>query len=129
MAKIAESAPPACAVCHGQYPDRRHVDFEVAYDGPVLDGAARVMIDDLIMCEDCLRIGARLVGLIDAPGLRGKLDGRQQEIERLEAALLERDAYVTQLEQTLAAKPKPPAPAAAPRRRTPPKRPTAPAPA
>jgi hypothetical protein len=29
--------PTMCSACFGQYPDRNHVDFEAAWDGPVIN--------------------------------------------------------------------------------------------
>lgn len=52
-----------CASCYGQYEKRKLVDFDAAYDGPVLDDDAhRVTIDDLVVCEECLGSAARLLG-------------------------------------------------------------------
>jgi hypothetical protein len=109
-AKIRLSGPPAaCASCFGQYPDRRHVDFGAAYDGPFLrgevTGGPTVSIDDLIICEDCLRIAAHELGLVE-PGemkqalmeaaatqetLAERLHGALRYIQSLEAAANSRD--------------------------------------
>jgi hypothetical protein len=74
--KLTETPPVRCSACFGQYPERRHVDFEAAWEGPTFkegiageDGeilnAIPVSIDDLILCEDCLRAAAALIGLKD----------------------------------------------------------------
>jgi hypothetical protein len=74
--KLTEIPPVRCSACFGQYTERRHVDFEAAWEGPTFkegiageDGeilnAIPVSIDDLILCEDCLRAAAALIGLKD----------------------------------------------------------------
>ena len=65
--KIATRKPPACASCFQQVAER-YVDFESAYDGPVLPGkAGPVPIDDLVICEKCLESA---FALIDPQGLK-----------------------------------------------------------
>jgi hypothetical protein len=54
MTKIADPQPPYCASCFNK-PEGRCVDFEAAYDGPVIPGAVATPVDDLIICEDCLK--------------------------------------------------------------------------
>jgi len=68
-----------CAACYGQYTDRRYVDFEAAYDGPVLDGAIKVAIDDLVICEHCLQAAAKMIGLVKAPDLVKALEETTKE--------------------------------------------------
>lgn len=94
--KLVEQLPeknPHCSVCHGQYGDRRHVDFNVAYDGPVIneEDNIRVVIDDLIICEECLKEGAAVIGLKDpdevaeyAEQLEKRLDEAVERIRGLE---------------------------------------------
>jgi hypothetical protein len=67
--KIAESPPAYCSACHGQYPERQHVDFEAYWDGPVFetgpeDNTIKVAIDDLILCENCMDTAAMLLGYV-----------------------------------------------------------------
>jgi hypothetical protein len=93
--KIANPNPAFCAACYGQYSDRRHVDFEAAWDGPVFegegvhtgDGGARsklpVGIDDLVICEDCLKSAAKLLGWA-GPKAQQKIDDLELRLERSE---------------------------------------------
>ncbi len=63
--RLAETPPRYCASCYGQYPDKRHVDFESAFDGPVFkDKGTNYPVDDLIICEDCLAAAAKKIGYI-----------------------------------------------------------------
>lgn len=63
-----------CSSCFGQYPQRRHIDFESSWDGPVIkDGImgengeisqrVPVSIDELIVCEDCIEAAAKMLGM------------------------------------------------------------------
>jgi hypothetical protein len=59
---IAEIPPVCCAVCYQQNPDRIHVDTDAAYDGPLLDvSGARHSVDDIVVCEDCVRAMASML--------------------------------------------------------------------
>lgn len=87
--RLTEIPPHACSSCFGQYTDRRHVDFNAFYDGPVMDAAENVAggkgvsIDDLVLCEECVLAASKLLGCEPFPAER---------IEELEAALVESKA-------------------------------------
>jgi hypothetical protein len=67
MTRLAESRPPYCASCFTA-PEGRCVDFEAAYDGPVVPGTPEpVPVDDLIVCESCL---AEAFALLDPQNLQ-----------------------------------------------------------
>ena len=55
-----------CSSCFQAKPGTPHVDFDAAWDGPVLtDGAGEPIqhaIDELVICEDCLGAAAELLG-------------------------------------------------------------------
>lgn len=102
---LAERPPVACAACYGQYTDREHVDFGATYDGPVLNvpdvltkGAINVQIDELVICDECVRAAAALLGLArheDLEGLLGDMHAKlTEQSERLRGAL----AYIETLE-------------------------------
>lgn len=78
--------PAYCASCFGQYPERRHVDMEAYFDGPVLDASGtKQAIDDLVLCEDCVREAAQLVLEGDAALLGSKLAQVEKERNELRA--------------------------------------------
>ena len=65
--RIANPNPVYCSSCFSQKPHDVHVDFEVAWDGPVIsEDGLRMTIDDLICCRDCVVAAAALVGMVDA---------------------------------------------------------------
>ena len=102
--RIAARVPVACTGCHGQYPDRVHVDFNSAFEGPVIDSAnpRTTRIDWLVLCEDCVRTAHRVL-----PN-----DERDDEIERLNRQVAqlrqraeEAETYADSLEDTLEKRP------------------------
>lgn len=71
MPRLASPRPARCAACYG-CPDGRFVDFEAATDGPVFvdaDGSVSayaggsVTVEQIVLCEACVRAGARLLEL------------------------------------------------------------------
>lgn len=94
--RVADVAPPYCSACFQQKPQQRHVDFGASWDGPVLEalaGAVGVIgqsIDELIVCEDCVKDAARKIGLVDA--------GQLEPLAQLELANAQLHQRVEQLE-------------------------------
>jgi hypothetical protein len=90
MTKLADTAPSHCSACFQAGSDKHYIDFEAAYDGPVIPGSPEpVPVDDLILCEDCLQTA---FVLLDPRGER-------REIERLESELEEADRHIEGLEK------------------------------
>lgn len=87
--RLAPTTPTHCSSCFDQKVGERHVDFEVAFDGPVVenarDGMDPVAIDELVVCEKCL---ADAVALLP-------VERDQEEVDEIEALR----ARVAELEQ------------------------------
>lgn len=101
--KISDPKPDRCAACFkGADADTVFVDFDAAIDrgtfvneqGAVLEG-----IDDLHLCEACVRAAAEEIGfkpqlhsrqLREIRRLELKVEHQQDYIRKLEAALLDR---------------------------------------
>lgn len=96
-------AGPYCSSCFGQYPDRQHVDFEAYWDGPVINGSVKVAIDDLIVCENCVKRAAELLGMTE--GAEDKLAKQRSEIERLKGDLAKAEKYNKKLQEAFEARP------------------------
>ena len=77
--------PPAfCSSCFQAKPQMLHIDFEAAYDGPVInDGGIKVMIDDLVICEDCLSVAAKMVGMVHDEELKAENKELGEAVEGL----------------------------------------------
>jgi len=113
MSKLADGAPPFCSSCYAQYADKRYVDFEAAYDGPVLNtdnpnvgGAVKAQIDDLVLCEDCIQEAVEILALHSE--VKRQLDAALRALDEAEANEAKAVEYATNLEQTLGSKPKQP---------------------
>jgi hypothetical protein len=91
MTKIADPQPPYCASCF-QKPEGRVVDFEAAYDGPVIPGSPEAIpIDDLVICESCL---AEAFDLIDPQNLRETITELVQMLEDSEREIVAKDKAI-----------------------------------
>jgi hypothetical protein len=112
---LADLAPPHCSGCFQQKPQTPHVDFGAAYDGPAVPaledtvGVVAHVIEDLILCEDCLATAAGLIGLTRAEKLQAALDQSEAANRELAMKLAGMGDYAAKLEAALSVKPEPPA--------------------
>lgn len=103
--------PMFCSACHNQDNSKQHVDFDAACDrgyGESEDNPGiRISMDDLVLCETCLRDGASRIGMVDSEQHAAKvasLEGRlAEETRRCEQAV----NYANRMEEALAARPDP----------------------
>jgi hypothetical protein len=106
--RLTDTPPAACSSCFGQYPDRRHVDFGASWDGPFLTGQVTggqaVSIDDLVICDDCLGIAARELGLVEPGEMKQTLMDAAAAQETLAERLYGALRYIQTLEQTVNAR-------------------------
>ncbi len=107
----ATNTPTFCSACFGQDSTVQHVDFDAACDrgyGQTEDNPdIKVALDDLILCETCLRDGATRIGMIDAKE-------QAEYVQRLERLFAEEKAnceravsYANRMEEALAQRPQP----------------------
>lgn len=78
--KIADPNPSYCSSCFQQKPEMLHVDFDAAWDGPVIDGSIKVAIDDLVICRACLMDAWALLPENESDG---EIEALQRECEQL----------------------------------------------
>jgi hypothetical protein len=99
---LAAKTPIACAGCFAQYPDRLHVDYRAAFDGPQVPGSGprSPHISWVTICEKCLRDGVALL-----PEEKGRVDALEQRIVDLEEQLKQTEAYADRVEDALASRP------------------------
>lgn len=108
--------PMYCSACRNQDSSVRHVDLDAEVDRGYGDSASSVPIsmDDLILCEGCVREAALLIDMVNGEELRHQLEAVQiklgHEQRRADAA----DMYAERLELALDARP---VAVSAPRRR------------
>lgn len=99
----AQPPPSHCSSCFGQYPDREHVDFCAVWEGPVVEhksvGVTPVSIDELIICETCIRAAAALLGLVEPAEDAEQVAERETAIGDLRERLTGQADYIRSLEQ------------------------------
>ncbi len=110
---LAEPAPAHCSGCFQQKPQTPHVDFGAAYDGPAVPalkgsvGVVAHVIEDLILCEDCIETAAAFVGLTRAEKLVAERDQLEAAGRELRMKLAGLEDYVAKLEAAIAVRPEP----------------------
>lgn len=104
--RLLNGTPLKCSCCYGQYPDREHVDFVSAYEGPLLDEAnpRGGHIDWLVLCDECIRIA---YGLLSDDERAAKIKELAAENTRLRAEARKRQAFAEKLQEALAVRPEP----------------------
>jgi len=111
--KLANDIRPAempiyCSACGCQDREKRHVDFDAACDrGYGVDQAVPISMDDLIICETCLRSAAGLVGMIDDAEPLEKIAVLERRLAEEKKRADKAAAYAERMEQALAARPAP----------------------
>lgn len=76
------------------------MDFEAAYDGPVIPGTPEpVPVDDLVICEDCL---AEAFAILDPQGLKDTIAELEGEVRYLSGALEAKDKAIHGAKATIA---------------------------
>jgi hypothetical protein len=107
--RLSEIPPALCSACSLQRPDLRHVDFDAAWDGPTVegglatgDGVVRgplVSIDELVICEECLRAAGRLIDLEPVEG--GRVEALEQQLADAREVNLELQGHVKAQDKAL----------------------------
>lgn len=97
--RLADVTPTHCSACFTQRTSDRHVDFEAAWDGPTVPGAQLVSIDDLVLCESCLREAAALVGCVDNSAAAARVQEAEDRARELAERLAGATDYIARLEQ------------------------------
>ena len=97
MTKLADK-PAYCASCF-QQENTRYVDFEAAYDGPVIPGTPEpIPVDDLILCEGCLREAFRI---LDPHDQRERIKELEAELEAKDGEIAAKDRIIKGAESTI----------------------------
>lgn len=97
--EIRETGRPIfCSACFNSQPIR-HVDFDAACDrGYGQDDHIQIAMDDLILCENCVREGAMVLGIEDSRSLKAELQDVKRKLD-VKAKLLEKaERYAATLE-------------------------------
>lgn len=101
--RVALQNPPYCTACYGGKPQTRHIDFEAAYDGPVINNEdnIKVAIDDLIICEDCLVAAASMLGMVNSEEMKAENRELGETVEEYAAGISQRDEVIRDQKSTI----------------------------
>jgi hypothetical protein len=97
--KLLEYGDCYCSACWCQQPEKRHVDYSADNDqgyGNATD--TKVAYDNLQLCEDCMKAGAAIVGMVDADERQQELDNLKVENDRLKRETKQAQNYADRLE-------------------------------
>lgn len=102
-------APTVCAVClqppMAFDPRPEFVDFGSAFDGPVIDDpnapGEKVYVDKIVVCENCVKDGARLLGLDHVERYQQELEALGEYIMGLEKQVKAKDRAISDLTHTV----------------------------
>lgn len=114
--RVSHTPPAYCSGCFQSKPGMTHVDMDVAWDGPVIsekiatgDGQAShmaaVSIDDLVLCEECVRAAAALIGMVDPDTQTAELEQLKESTRVLAERVRGLEDYNAKLGAAVAAKP------------------------
>ena len=101
----AAETPIYCAGCMNQQPELQHVDFDAACDRGYGEGPLPVTMDDLILCENCVREGARLIGMEDTSLTAAHVRNLEAKADTLEKRLKQAERYADAMEMALDERP------------------------
>lgn len=100
-----------CSSCFTVQSQLQYIDFEALWEGPLVaqqtvEGVAiePLNIDDLILCEDCLRSAARLIGMSDSEDASVRAD-LEAEVTELRLARVESERRLTAIQKALEGRP------------------------
>lgn len=107
--EIREVATPIrCVACWNQQPALRHVDFDSACDRGYSDGVATpVSMDELVLCENCVRVGAELLGMTASDTLKAELEGTKRKLDVQRKRQEQAQRYSDTMEEALGHRPEP----------------------
>jgi hypothetical protein len=105
---IREAGKPIhCSACFNSQ-DIRHIDFDAACDrGYANEEAVQVVMDDLILCENCVRAGARLLGMEDEGVNTERISDLERKLEIKDKLYKQASTYADNLEDAFESRPMP----------------------
>jgi hypothetical protein len=101
------SLPAYCSACFNQDPSLQHIDFDAASDRGYGDGTLPVPMDDLILCENCVRTAARLLGMQDRTELERELSESRRRFTAEHRRADNAVSYAESLEKAFSERPNP----------------------
>ena len=104
-ARLLEYPPVYCSACWCAYPEKRHVDYAADNDQGYGPEGSKVTYDNLQICEDCMKAGAQLVGMVDCAERDKDISDKEVRIDRLERELRQARTFADNLESAFESRP------------------------
>ena len=109
MRLAGNDAPMVCSVClqppMAFNPRPEFVDFESAYDGPVIDDpnadGVHVYVDKIVVCEHCVKTAARLLGLDNVERHVAEKEALVERTVELEHEIADKNKAISHLTYTV----------------------------
>lgn len=95
------SRPIHCAACFNSQ-EIRHIDFDAACDRGYSDGVAiAVSMDELVLCENCVRNGAELLGMTDSEALKAENADLKRKLDVKTKLYKQQQEYSDRIEEAV----------------------------
>lgn len=109
MKLAGNNKPVICSSCRQppmvRDPQPDYVDFEADYAGPLakLDPQSdvNVYVDNIVICEDCVRKAAQMLGMDHVERYRGEIEAKDGYIAELEKEGTKKDRAISDLSYTV----------------------------
>lgn len=97
--------PIYCSSCFNSQPIR-HVDFEAACDrGYGNEEANPINLDDLVLCENCVKEAAGILGIEDSISLKAELEAAETKLVTERRRREQAERYAGTMEDALSQRP------------------------
>jgi len=100
----AVGAPAYCSACFAQDTSKIHIDMDAACDRGYGDDIT-INMDDLVLCENCVREAAMLIGMRDATESAKDIEVLGERVKRQAYLLKSANKRIGLLERLLAENP------------------------
>jgi hypothetical protein len=99
--------PVYCSACFNQDPSRKHIDFDASNDRGWYgeNPATQVVMDDLILCENCINEASRLLGWMPVSEVQDKLSSLERRLDDERKRADKATEYSDRMEQALQHRP------------------------
>lgn len=107
-ATLLDGSPQYCSACFNQDNTKQHIDLDASCDrGYALHTDIPITMDDLVLCEDCIRNAAQLIGMEDKSTTERELSELRIKADRLERESRQAQRYADTLEDAFDKRPEP----------------------
>lgn len=101
--------PVYCSACRDQNPNLAHIDFDAGcdrgYGHPAEGFKFGVRMDFLILCENCIKIAAAKLGMIEADAWKNERESLSTRLSAAEKRADDAELYAENLEGALRLRP------------------------